>query len=209
MSIKEDNLIFDLDGTLFDSAPEILDCLKKVFIANNLKINNVEMNESIIGPPLEEIFKKLILRKDQWIIGKIKRDFIKLYDSDYCYRTKLYKGVRRTLETLKIKKNLILITNKRFLPTEKMLKNSKIDKLFDFYLSVDPKDEQKKTKSILIGKTINDLNINPKDTVYIGDTESDLRASQDHNIKFIYAGWGYGNYVDEADAHLNSIEELI
>lgn len=57
MSIKEDNLIFDLDGTLFDSAPEILDCLKKVFIANNLKINNVEMNESIIGPPLKKFLK--------------------------------------------------------------------------------------------------------------------------------------------------------
>ena len=40
MSIKENNLIFDLDGTLFDSAPEILDCLREIFRINNIEVNN-------------------------------------------------------------------------------------------------------------------------------------------------------------------------
>ena len=39
MPIAEDNLIFDLDGTLFDSAPEILVCLKKALQLNNIDIN--------------------------------------------------------------------------------------------------------------------------------------------------------------------------
>jgi len=37
MLIKEENLIFDFDGTLFDSAPEILKCLKKVFYPEQVK----------------------------------------------------------------------------------------------------------------------------------------------------------------------------
>ena len=45
------------------------------------------------------------------------------------------------------KKNLILITNKRIVPTEKMLKNSKIIELFDNYFSVDPVISQKKIKA--------------------------------------------------------------
>ena len=59
MFIKEENLIFDFDGTLFDSAPEILECLKKVFRLNKLKSEN-DFNESLIGPPIKEMLKKLV-----------------------------------------------------------------------------------------------------------------------------------------------------
>ena len=62
MPIAEDNLIFDLDGTLFDSAPEILVCLKKALQLNNIDIND-NLNKSIIGPPLKETLKNLVQKK--------------------------------------------------------------------------------------------------------------------------------------------------
>lgn len=208
MPIAEDNLIFDLDGTLFDSAPEILVCLKKALQLNNIDIND-NLNKSIIGPPLKEALKNLVQKKDNVKIDKIIENFIELYDSDYCYKTKLYSGVKETLKILEKKKNLILITNKRIVPTEKMLKNSKIIELFDNYFSVDINDQSKKDKSTLISKTIKDYKINPNNTVYIGDTMGDFIASKKNNIKFIYAGWGYGNYVKDADLHLTDIREML
>ena len=208
MPIAEDNLIFDLDGTLFDSAPEILVCLKKALQLNNVDIND-NLNKSIIGPPLKETLKNLVQKKDTVKIDKIIENFIELYDSDYCYKTKLYKGVQETLKILKKKKNLILITNKRIIPTEKMLKNSKIIELFDNYFSVDPNDQSKKDKSTLISKTIKDYKINPQNTAYIGDTMGDFIASKKNNIKFIFAGWGYGKYVEDADLHLTDIREML
>ena len=194
MSIKEKNLIFDFDGTLFDSAPEILECLKKVFHLNKLKSEN-DFNESLIGPPIKEMLKKLVQKKDIGMIDKIIKDFINLYDSEYCYKTKLYDGVKKTLEILAEEKQLILITNKRISPTEKMLKNSGIIDFFEDYFSVDPNNTSKKNKSILIKNTIKDLDINPDNCVYIGDTEGDFIASNNNGIKFIYAGWGYGEYL--------------
>tara|TARA_B100001093_G_scaffold519127_1_gene606611 strand:- start:2322 stop:2948 length:627 start_codon:yes stop_codon:yes gene_type:complete len=208
MSIKEDNLIFDLDGTLFDSAPEILKCLKKVFLANKLESKN-DFDESIIGPPLRETLKSLVQKQDLKMIDKIIEDFIELYDSKYCYETKLYDGVRETLQILEKKKKLILITNKRISPTKKMLENSRIIEFFDNYFSVNPSDILKKDKSILIANTIQDLNINPDNSAYIGDTEGDFIASNNNDIKFIYAGWGYGDYVERADLHLKDIRELL
>ena len=208
MPIAEDNLIFDLDGTLFDSAPEILVCLKKALQLNNIDIND-NLNKSIIGPPLKETLKNLVQKKDTVKIDKIIENFIELYDSDYCYKTKLYKGVQETLKILKKKKNLILITNKRIVPTEKMLKNSKIIELFDNYFSVDPNDQSKKDKTTLISKTIKDYKINPQNTAYIGDTMGDFIASKKNNIKFIFAGWGYGKYVEDADLHLTDIREML
>ena len=208
MPIAEDNLIFDLDGTLFDSAPEILVCLKKALQLNNIDIND-NLNNSIIGPPLKETLKNLVQKKDTVKIDKIIENFIELYDSDYCYKTKLYKGVQETLKILEKNKNLILITNKRIVPTEKMLKNSKIIELFDNYFSVDPSDQSKKDKSTLISKTIKDYKINPQNTAYIGDTMGDFIASKKNNIKFIFAGWGYGKYVEDADLHLTDIREML
>ena len=208
MHITEDNLIFDLDGTLFDSAPEILVCLKKALQQNYIDIND-NLTKSIIGPPLKETLKNLVQKKDIVKIDKIVENFIELYDSDYCYKTKLYRGVQETLKVLEKKKNLILITNKRITPTRRMLKNSKIIDLFDNYFSVDPNDKSQKDKSTLISKTIKDYKINPQNTAYIGDTMGDFIASKKNNIKFIFAGWGYGEYVEDADLHLTDIREML
>ena len=208
MSIKENNLIFDLDGTLFDSAPEILDCLKEIFHDNNIKVNN-NFDQSIIGPPLKDTLKSLVEEKDIDKIDRLISDFIKLYDSKYCYKTRLYKNVRKTLEILKSEKRLFLITNKRLAPTRIMLENKNIINFFENYFCVDANDPKKKDKTILIANTIADLDIDPSNTVYIGDTKGDSLASENNDIKFIYAGWGYGEDIDSAFLHLNDISELV
>ena len=208
MPIDEENLIFDLDGTLFDSAPQIIDCFKKVLKNSNLEIKN-EITEAIIGPPIKETLKNLIQKKDQNKIDKLIDDFVELYDFKYCYETKLYDGVYESLKALNTKKNLFLITNKRLSPTEKMLKNTNIINFFDCYFSVDPNDNLKKNKSILIAETMKSLNIDPKNTVYIGDTEGDYIASKKNNIKFAFARWGYGEFRKQADLYFNDIRELI
>lgn len=208
MPIKEDNLIFDLDGTLFDSASGILDCLREIFKINNIEATN-HFNKSIIGPPLRESLKKLVQLKDINKIDKLMLDFVRLYDSKYCYKTKLYKNVKETLEILKREKNIFLITNKRLVPTKIMLENQNIIDFFESYFCVDPDNQKKKDKSTLIRNTIKDLKLNPKNTLYIGDTKDDFIASNKNNIKFIYAGWGYGAKVNSAHLHLNDITELL
>ena len=208
MSIKENNLIFDLDGTLFDSAPEILDCLREIFRINNIEVNN-DFNYSIIGPPLKDTLKSLVQEKDINKIDRLISDFIKLYDSKYCYKTKLYKNVRETLEILEREKRLLLITNKRYAPTKIMLENKDIIHFFENFFCVDANNPKKKDKTTLIANTSADLNISPANTVYIGDTKGDFLASDNNNIKFIYAGWGYGENIDSAFLHLNDISELV
>ena len=208
MPIDEKNLIFDLDGTLFHSAPQIIDCYKKILTSRNIETKN-EITNSIIGPPIKETLNNLLQKQDKVIIDKLIEDFIELYDHTYCYKTKLYDGVRETLAALNSKKNLILITNKRLSPTVKMLKSADIMKFFDNYFSVDPNDKSKRNKTILIAETIKSLKIDSKNSIYIGDTESDYIASKENNIKFAFASWGYGELNKQADIYLEDIRELI
>ena len=208
MPIDEENLIFDLDGTLFNSAPQIIDCFRRVLANRNIETKN-EITDSIIGPPIKETLENLIPKEYKDKIDRLIEDFIELYDHSYCHRTKLYDGVIETLETLSRKKNLILITNKRLFPTEKMLKSADIMKFFDSYFSVDPNDKSKRNKTLLIAETIKSLNIDSKNAVYIGDTVGDQIASKENNIKFAFACWGYGQLNKQADIYLEDITELM
>lgn len=208
MPIDEKNLIFDLDGTLFHSAPEIIDCYRKVLTNRNIVTKN-EITDSIIGPPIKETLKNLLQKHDQVIIDTLIEDFIELYDHNYCYKTKLYEGVRETLTVLNRNKNLILITNKRLSPTVRMLKSADIMKFFDNYFSVDPNEKFKRNKTTLIAETIKSLKIDSKNAIYIGDTQSDYVASKENNIKFAFASWGYGELNKQADIYLEDIRDLM
>ena len=208
MPIDEKNLIFDLDGTLFHSAPEIIDCYRKVLTNRNIVTKN-EITDSIIGPPIKETLKNLLQKHDQAIIDRLIEDFIELYDHNYCYKTRLYEGVRETLAVLNRNKNLILITNKRLSPTVRMLKSADIMKFFDNYFSVDPNEKFKRNKATLIAETIKSLKIDSKNAIYIGDTQSDYVASKENNIKFAFASWGYGELNKQPDIYLEDIRDLM
>ena len=69
MPIDEENLIFDLDGTLFNSAPQIIDCFRRVLANRNIETKK-EITDSIIGPPIKETLENLIQIEDK---GKIDR----------------------------------------------------------------------------------------------------------------------------------------
>ena len=56
------NIIFDLDGTLINSAPSIIECLKVILRKNEIA-PVFSLGSKIIGPPLKETLKKLLALK--------------------------------------------------------------------------------------------------------------------------------------------------
>ena len=183
--------LFDLDGTLIDSSPEIIKTYNTVFKKNNIKPIR-EVSEDIIGPTLKDTISNLIPSKHLSNIDKIIKDFIGLYDNKFCTESSLYDGVYETLDKLSKKNRLILITNKRFIPTEKILYSNEIINFFEKYFSVDIKSQYSFNKSSLIKNVLEEMKLDPKKTVYVGDTKEDFKASMDNNIDFIFAEYGYG-----------------
>jgi phosphoglycolate phosphatase len=189
--IKRKIVIFDLDGTLINSAPEILLSLtKSIKIITNLDIT---LNENIIGPPLKEIISKILSIENKLYYQFIEKEFKKLYDNKYCIESKLYQGMSQQLEILiEHKVDMILATNKRVIPTIKILKKLNIYEKFREIYCIDSNNIYKDKADILIDIKKNNFFC---ECIYIGDRQEDFSASSIAKIKFYHASWGYNNKI--------------
>lgn len=193
MNIKViDNYIFDFDGTLVDTAPDIIDCLKKSFL-DVLKINNIKIDRNIIGPPINEMLKKIKPDiNDQDAVLLTKR-FRVCYDGSSFSNTFLFDSVKELLMKLKDRrKNVILVTNKPQLPTTKLVKKLDID-LFNKVITPDILSGKKMNKSEMIHFLLLEYKLDSNKSLMIGDTAEDAIAARENKIDSAIVLKGYGS----------------
>jgi phosphoglycolate phosphatase len=194
ISIKDipfKNIIFDLDGTLIDSAPAILESLKRAFkITSNKPI--IEMDTTLIGPPLVETIVKLLGTNELNKINPILNEFKLFYDEHGFKQSTYFDGIPELLNHLVSNgHNLYIATNKRLIPTNKILNHFRWNKYFLQFYTLDAFNPNLKSKSELLTKILDINNFNNSDTVYIGDRNEDALAAEINNISFLFADWGY------------------
>ena len=186
-NIKKKLFIFDLDGVLIDSKNNMreswLQVKKNFFIEVSF-----ENYFQYIGIPFYDILNKLKIYNKQKEIKKCY-DF---YSKKNLIKIKFYKNVINILKRLK-KKNckICIVTSKDKIRTYLILKE--YINLFSI-IQCPNKSLKGKPEPDHILYVINKLNIDKKDSIYIGDTNFDYIASKKAKIDFVFADWGYGNY---------------
>jgi len=197
MENEKRSLIFDLDGTLIDSSDSIILSLKAAFKDCGVRINE-RLSKKLVGPPLQSTLERLSGTKDPRTIDLLIKRFKSHYDSIGCFKTKFFNGIPQLLEDLsEARIEMFIVTNKREIPTKKIIKHFSWDKYFIEVLSTDSLGGSIKKKYEVIKYLINKYNLN-ENIFYVGDTEDDLVASTNAGTDFIYAEWGYGS-IDETD----------
>jgi phosphoglycolate phosphatase len=157
------------------------------------EFSNIEISESIIGPPLNEIIKKITpdITKEQLYI--IINEFRNCYDHSSFSRTRLNEGVLNLIQNLRYRNiKLFIATNKPFFVTNKILKNLMIDD-FDDIVSLDVLTGKKMDKSEMIAYITNKWNLEQDATLMVGDDASDILAAQKNGLKSIAIANGYGS----------------
>lgn len=207
------HIIFDLDGTLVDSAPAILTSFRQAFAAAGRQ-PVMPIDDSIIGPPLAETLTHLSGSQDPALLATLAEGFKASYDTTGLLATQAFPGVDAALVELQRRGHTLHIaTNKRIHPTRLILKLMDWQDLFAAVYALDIFEPRLPHKAAMIGRLLQDQAIPADQAIYVGDREEDGLAAQANHLPFLAATWGYGSLRPEelqADWRLlRTPEELV
>lgn len=193
IGVKTSHLIFDLDGTLIDSAPAILAgfdaALKRAGLTPALPLT-----KKLIGPPLLDTLSRVAASSDPKLLGTLADDFKSYYDDEGLLFTEAYAGIGDALAELVCRGfTLHLATNKRWRPTERILKLFGWESLFASTYAQD-KGQPFANKTEMLKTLLVEQGLPAESTVYIGDTPEDGQAAAANGLFFAAVMWGYGNF---------------
>lgn len=201
-----DSIIFDLDGTLWDSRKEVASAWSEVIRGYDYERKEVTFQEvnDLMGKTIDEI-EDILFPK----LPKAKRTEI-LYEcceneNSYLrkYGAKLFDNLESTLDKLSKKYRLFIVSNCQTGYIEAFLNYYNLDKYFEDY-EHPKKPETVKSDNIKLIAKRNNL----KNPVYVGDTQGDANATKEAGLEFIYASYGFGN-VEEYKYKIEKIEDLL
>lgn len=186
--MERNHIIFDLDGTLIDSRPEIKSTYEKVCteIVPAAAVNFDEIN---YGQTLPSILQ-FIYGDDEEKIKLARQKFIELYDNSGFEDTVLYASVKETLVKLHEDNYCMYVaTNKRLTPTVKILAAKKISPYFKGIITSDKLDGQIISKQEMVNDLCNRFGI--KKGYMVGDGDQDIDAGHLNNLLTVAALYGY------------------
>ncbi len=191
MSRTIDTVIFDLDGTLVDSALGILQSFTLTF--QTLGLHPVQpLTRSIIGPPLREALRFLAGNVPLDVIDQLVDTFKTHYDTSGFLATQAYPGVALMLNHLSnAGLPLFVATNKRQNPTEKIIEMLHWRHYFQAVYSLDSLRPEPASKAELIRRMVDIFSLRADSTLYVGDRHEDGSAASQAGVLFFHATWGY------------------
>ncbi len=200
-------VIFDLDGTLIDSAEDIGLALKRTLDELGLTYLMPKDVSRLIGGGVRALLERVLGERFREEHVKI---FRKYYFDMPVYNTKPYPGVPETLEKLKdLGIPMIVVTNKMEDLSREILKILGLDRYFELIVGGDTFGE-KKPSPLPVRKALENLGLEPASALMVGDTDSDIIAGRLAGTKTAVALWGYVHSTTErADFELESPLEIV
>lgn len=202
------HLIFDLDGTLIDSAPSILHCFGLAFSSTDTPLA-APLTHDVIGPPLMETLKRLSGSEDLALLNTLAAAFKQHYDTTGCLQSVVFDGVPAMLQQLKDQgSQLYIATNKRFYPTEKIMAHLGWQAFFTGVYALDYFNPPLKSKAEMIGQVVAKNGLAVQDCLYIGDRLEDGLSADANHMDFALVSWGYAGDVAERQSHWQSCADV-
>ena len=199
MPPKAANILFDLDGTLTDSCPGILNTIRHA-----LRLVDVEPPRDdellwCVGPPLHEVFAHLLPGGETATIERAVSAYIERYHSIRHRENRVYAGVPAMLTTLGANRRLVLVTAKRQQIAESILELFQLRPYFEGVFGSE-RSGRFADKRELVYYVVETLGLDRSETVIVGDRIHDIEAGRRNGLFTIGAAWGYGTAQELAGA---------
>ncbi len=185
------SVIFDLDGTLVDSAPDIRAAINQMLANEGQTGLDLPTITSFIGNGLPKLVERVMIHQnmDMTQFQRITADALKIYETASTELTRPYPGMLTTLQTLKSDGyRLGVCTNKPFGPAMHLLTDMGLDGYFDTVIGGDSTDKRKPDPAPL-RQALRALNASQ--VLYVGDSEIDAETAVNADVPFALFTEGY------------------
>lgn len=206
-------VVFDLDGTLIDSAPDIAYALNAALCMRSLPPFLVDEVKAMIGGGVPMLAERALLARGVSRLGLLPfaADFVQYYRANLTTHTVLYDGARELLERLGAEgRRLGLCTNKREDLVIETLNQLDLAKYFSAVIGEIFGRPRKPDPAPLLA-VLAELHVPPEHAVMVGDSAADAGCARGAGVASVMVSFGYGTAGAEAaggDLQAASLKDL-
>ncbi|MGJ6123627.1 HAD hydrolase-like protein [Mycolicibacterium sp. Y3] len=182
-------VLFDLDGTLTDSADGIVASFRHALDTVGAPVPDGDLAGRIVGPPMHHTLSEMGL-------GDRVEAAITAYRADYTTRgwamNSLFDGIPTLLEDLRAAGvRLAVATSKAETTAHRILTHFGLDGYFEVIAGASS-DGSRSAKADVVAHALAQLSPLPERVLMIGDRSHDVEGAGEHGIDTVVVGWGYG-----------------
>ena len=209
---KKFTVLFDLDGTLVDTAPDLIRAHNHVMKKFGYPSKSIDELRNAVGSGAKAIMAKGN-GKWEWFDEKIKNEmtdeFLSFYKKNILHESTLLNGVKEFLKWCKNENiSMAVCTNKTEYLAIDLLKKIGVYDFFEYVSGYNTFEYCKPDPRHLL-KTIEILDGDKKKSIMIGDSETDANAAKAAEIPMILLKYGYTEKRSEEIYHNHLIKDFI
>jgi 2-phosphoglycolate phosphatase len=184
-------VLFDLDGTLLDTAPDLVDALNRVCAERNHPAPDFELACRYVSTGAAGLIRLAFPDADAAMVENLRIRLVDLYAENVCVLTKPYPGMEKLLEQIEsLGKTWGVVTNKPAALTEPLMKAIGLTNRSACIVSGDTLPQRKPDPAPIM-HALDLIDCLPTVALYVGDAPQDIAAGQAAGVKTIAVSWGY------------------
>jgi phosphoglycolate phosphatase len=193
MPLAVKSLLLDLDGTLIDSKPGIMESYR-IAAQTVMPGRAYDAAAVSVGPPLPQMFQRSFPDASGEQIERLVRTFREYYETKGMLQTTLFDSAADLLARWRGRGiELFIVTNKPLRISTCILDNLKVSRFFRAVLTIDSVQPPFAGKIAMLRHLLQARHVEAGDALYVGDTGEDAAAAAACGLRFVWAAYGYGN----------------
>lgn len=208
MKVAVDLIMFDLDGTLADTGPDLADAVNYTRAHFNLEPLPDALVYSHVGRGVEHLLKHSLPQQQPF--QEVMRVFLERYEKHLLDKTVLYPGVLAALDYFRAKRRVV-VTNKMHRLSVAIIRGLGVEDRFDAILGGDSVAE-KKPHPALLNEVLRRYRVAVRRALMVGDGDTDMDAGKRAGVVTCGVTYGLGNKKDLAatqpDFLIDDLDEL-
>lgn len=181
-------VVFDVDGTLLDSATGILSGFQRALVAGGVAVPSQQELRVHLGPPLRDFLTLAGVTSDR--LDAAAQAYYDYYLDEGIHQASAYEGVEALLQRLTAAGITLATATAKRTPTAQAIVDA--HGLTSYFALVGGTSPNRLSKAETLGYVLSELDADPDETIMVGDRHHDIDGAHACGVRAVGARWGYG-----------------